>query len=154
MTDDSARVYMFAVEDFSLEAIKRACRQLVRGEVKGRNNSFAPSAPELAELCRFEEGQLKVEQYEADRFFVEEGSELWRKMLIHRKGSSAPTFKRDGKAGWFFSKEEVVEADKIALAPPVTEEQQRLIAEKATALAGVKSFNVADEDGFDMGDKK
>ena len=42
MSADSPKVYLFAVEEFSLDAIKRACRLFVRGEIKGRNNAFAP----------------------------------------------------------------------------------------------------------------
>jgi hypothetical protein len=154
ITDDSARVYLFAVEDFPLEAIKRACRLFVRGEVKGRNNAFAPSAPELAEVCKMTEGLLKVEQYEAERVFIEEDSELWRKMMIHRSNRSLPTFARDGKQGWFFSKEDAQQAGLISLPPPPSEGQMQINAVRAGALAGAKTFNAADDDNHDMGQAK
>jgi hypothetical protein len=151
ITDDSARVYLFAVEEFSLDAVKRACRLFVRGEVKGRNNAFAPSAPELADVCKTAEGQIKVEQYESERVFIEEGSELWRKMLVHRKGESAPTFTRDGKQGWFFSREDAAEAAKLSLPPPISDAQMQVNAARASALVGAATFNTSDEDRHDMG---
>jgi hypothetical protein len=151
ISDDSARVYLFAVEEFSLEAIKRACRLFVRGEVKGRNNAFAPSAPELADVCKTAEGQIKVEQYESERVFIEHGSELWHKMLVHRKGESAPTFARDGKQGWFFSREDAAEAAKLALPPPPSEAQMQVNAVRLSALAAAKTFNATDDEAHDMG---
>lgn len=151
ITDDSARVYLFAVEDFSLEAVKRACRLFVRGEVKGRNNAFAPSAPELADVCKLAEGQIKVEQYEAERVFIEEGSDLWRKMVVHRKDAALPTFWRDGKVGWFFSKEDAEQASMIALPAPPSEAQMQINAVRAGALLKTSTFNAADDDRYDMG---
>lgn len=152
ISDDSARVYLFAVEDFSLEAIKRACRLFVRGEVKGRNNAFAPSAPELADVCKQAEGQLKVEQYEAERVFIEEGSALWHKMLVHKKDASLPTFNRDGKPGWFFAKEDVEQARLISLPAPPSEAQMKINAARVSGL--VSTFNSADDDFHDMGGER
>ena len=138
ITADSAKVYMFAVDGFSLEAIRRACRMIVRGELKGRNNTFAPSAPELAEICKTAEGVLKVERYEADRVFVELGSPLWAQMQIHRGNHSLPTFQRDGKDGWFFTKEDCAQAEMIALPPPPTEAQMAANRAKLSKHLGVK----------------
>lgn len=154
ITDDSARVYLFAVEEFSLDAVKRACRLFVRGEVKGRNNAFAPSAPELAEACKAAEGMLKVERYEADRVFIEEGSALWHKMLLHKKGASLPTFNRDGKPGWFFAKDDVEHARLISLPAPPSEAQMKINAARASALVGSSTFNSADDDIHDMGGER
>lgn len=152
ITADSAKVYMFAVEDFSLDAIKRACRLFVRGEVKGRNNAFAPSAPELADACKTAEGQLKVEHYEAERIFVEAGSRLWKQLQIHRGDHSLPTFQRDGKDGWFFAKDDCRQAEMIALPPSISEQQMAINATRAKGLiAQVTTFNSADDDKHDMG---
>jgi hypothetical protein len=154
ITDDSARVYLFAVEDFSLDAIKRACRLFVRGEVKGRNNAFAPSAPELADACKTAEGQLKVEHYEAERIFVEAGSRLWKQLQIHRGDHSMPTFQRDGKDGWFFNKDDCRNAEMIALPPNISEQQMAINATRAKGLIGqVTTFNSADDDKHDMGER-
>lgn len=152
ITDESARVYLFAVEDFSLDAIKRACRQFVRGEIGGRNNAFAPSAPELSDACKAAEGQLKVEHYEAERVFVESGSALWKQLQIHRGDHSLPTFQRGGKEGWFFSKEDCAQAEMIALPPTISEQQMAINATRAKGLIGqITTFNSADDDQHDMG---
>lgn len=154
MSADSPKVYLFAVEDFSLAAIKRACRLFVRGEVKGRNNAFAPSAPELADACKTAEGQLKVEHYEAERVFVEAGSPLWKQLQIHRGDHSPPTFQRDGKEGWFFTKEDCAQAEMIALPPHISEQQMAINATRAKGLIGqITTFNSADDDKHDMGSR-
>lgn len=159
MSADSPRVYLFAVEDFSLDAIKRACRLFVRGEVKGRNNAFAPSAPELADACKTAEGQLKVEHYEAERLFVEAGSRLWKQLQIHRGNHSLPTFQRDGKDGWFFNKDDCEKAALVALPPSISEQQMAINATRARGLVGgligqVTTFNSADDDQHDMGGER
>lgn len=155
ITDESARVYMFAVEDYSLDAIKRACRMFVRGEVKGRNNAFAPSAPELADACKTAEGQLKVEHYEAERTFVEVGSALWKQLQIHRGDHSPLTFQRNGKEGWFFDREDCAKATLIALPPTISEQQMAINATRAKGLLGqVTTFNSADDDKYDLGGEK
>lgn len=136
---DSARVYMFAVEEFSLEAIKRACRAIVRGEVKDLKADFPPSAPKLAQVVREFERDLLVEKYEATHTFVEQGSELWLK-LEHMRGRSLPVSHRDGKAGWSVSNEMLAKAEKVALpAPP---EHPPFVA----AVPGSK-FEVGDPEG-------
>lgn len=146
---------MFAVEDFSLDAIKRACRMFVRGEVKGRNNAFAPSAPELADACKAAEGVLKVEHYEADRLFVESGSRLWKQLQVHRGDHSMPTFQRDGKDGWFFTKDDCEKAALVALPPTISEQQMAINATRAKGLIGqVTTFNSADDDSHDMGQRE
>lgn len=155
MSADSPRVYLFAVKDFSLDAIKRACRLFVRGEVKGRNNAFAPSAPELADACKTAEGQLKVEHYEAERIFVEAGSPLWKQLQIHRGDHSMPTFQRDGKDGWFFNKDDCEKAVLIALPPNISEQQMAINATRAKGLIGqVTTFNSADDDKHDLGQSR
>lgn len=150
ITADSAKVYLFAVEDFSLEAVKRACRKYVRGEVEGHNNAFAPSAPEMAALCREINGAIVVEQFQAANVFVEEGSEEWAKLMVHRGQASMPTFDKDGRKGWYFKSEEVEASATIAIPPPVSqkrlEEMREIVREKM-------SFMVGDAADGDMGEK-
>lgn len=149
ITDDSARIYLFAVEDVCIEAVRRACRQFVRGEVKGRNNSFAPSAAELSELCRSLNSAIIVERFRAANLFVEQGSEAWAKLLIHRGKASLPTFEKDGRAGWYFTTEEVNAAAPIMLPKPV--ESERLTDFKAM-YSEKPRFTAGDPDGDDEGD--
>src|SRR5690606_3745649 len=52
ITAETPKVYGFAVEEFSLEAIRRACRAFVRGEVEGHNADFAPSTAKLAQVVK------------------------------------------------------------------------------------------------------
>lgn len=141
ISTDSAKVYLFAVEEFSLEAVKRACKQFVRGEVQNRNNAFAPSAPELVDVCRRAEGQLKVEEFEASHVFVEEGSELWRKIEMLR---GTPIQSLNRRNGWNFSKEEVAQAEPLSLPKPPTEEE---MAKRADALRKSIRYAAGDNDG-------
>ncbi len=152
ITADSARVYLFAVEDMPLEAVKRACRMFVRGEVKGRNNAFAPSAPELVDVCRQAEGILQVEHYEADRLFIEAGTPAWEKMLLLKGAVSLPACNRNGKRGWFFPHDDVAAAEKLALPPPISEADQAANRARLSKALGAK-FTVGDPDAEagDMG---
>src|SRR6185312_3053450 len=77
ITADSPRVYLFAVDELSLEAVKRACRRIIRGEVDGLNPDFPPPAPKLAQIAKECEARLKVERFEAAHVFVEDGSPRW-----------------------------------------------------------------------------
>jgi hypothetical protein len=154
ITADSARVYLFAVEDLPLEAVKRACRSFVRGEVQGRNHSFAPSAPELAQVAKEQEGKIRIETFEANHQFVIEGSELWQRMLLLKQDKSYPTFQRDGKRGWHFTHAEVAEAGQLALPAPISEAQQAATRARIAATLGVK-FDLGDPDAEtgDMGSR-
>lgn len=124
ITEDSPRVYLFAVEEYSLEALKRACRAIVRGEVKDLKPEFPPAAPKLAQIVKDCEDRLKVERYEASHMFVEVGSVLWEKMILLRNDRGLLAYERtlpNGHRvkGWFFKPEEVHEADKVVLPAPV-----------------------------------
>lgn len=151
ITADSAKVYLFAVEDFSLEAVKRACRKYVRGEVKGHNNAFAPSAPEMSALCRSINDAIVVEQFQAANVFIAEGSEEWAKLMIHRGQASMPTFEKDGRKGWYFKSEEVADAALVALPAPVSPARIEQLKEIVRAKVG---HSVGDDaqDG-NMGEK-
>jgi hypothetical protein len=145
ITADSAKIYIFAIEDMSLEAVKRACRALVRGEVDGRNHSFAPSAPELAQITKGFDQMVAVEQWESQREFVMVGSPLWRQLCALKKDSALPAFTRDGKAGWWFDKAVVAEAAQLQLPPPISEAQQAATRARITATLGTK-FDLGDPD--------
>lgn len=149
ITADSPRVYLFAVEDMPLEALKRACRAFVKGDIAGRNHSFAPSAPELAQVAKEFEGKIRVEQFYAENQFVLEDSPLWKKLILHRQEDSFPTYMRDGQRGWPFPKTEIEQAEKLALPSPPSEAQQQINAVRAKQLiarAGTK-FSVGDPEG-------
>ena len=127
ITGDSPRVYLFAVEDHSLEALKRACRAIVRGDVADLKPDFPPSAPKLAQIVQHMEDAIKVERHNAEHPFVEEGTELWRK-LEHVRGGTLPTFTRtmpDGRvtSGWCVSAAELEEASRTELPPPVSDSE-------------------------------
>ena len=134
ITADSARVYLFAVEDHSLEALKRACRKIVRGGVKDLKPDFPPAAPKLAQIVKDCEDELTVERFEAGHTFVIEGSERWRKLVMYR-GRNLPTREQilpDGRkvTGWSVTHEEAGEADKLALPPPASAEHVEAIRKK------------------------
>lgn len=148
ITADSARVYLFAVEEYSLEALKRACRMIVRGEVKDLKAEFPPSAPKLAQVVKEAEDILRVERYEAAHIFVEEHSETWLKLKVTKKDSDLMAYDRtfrDGTRhrGWYFKPEEVAEAEKIALPPPVAPEELKAIHGRLRKLG----YTVGDPDG-------
>lgn len=147
ITSDSPRVYLFAVEEFSLEALKRACRAIVRGEIKDLKPEFPPSAPKLAQVVSEAEGRLKVERYEAEHIFVEQDSETWQKLRLTR-GASLLAYDRtlsDGsrRRGWFFKPDEVAAAEKLSLPPPVPPEELKAIRGRLRDLG----FSVGDPEG-------
>lgn len=144
ITADSPKVYLFAVEDYSLEALKRACRAIVRGQVADMKPEFPPSAPKLAQIVEAKEAELKVERYEAERPFVAVGSEIWQKLSLLRRDTALPSFLRtmsDGTQvrGWNFAADEISEADKLALPPPIPEadmlQRKADLAKRGVAVA-------------------
>lgn len=125
ITADSAKVYLFAVEDYSLEALKRACRSIVRGGVKDLKPDFPPAAPKLAQIVKDCEDQLAVERFEASHAFVAEGSETWQKLVMLR-GHSLPVTVRSLPGygpvrGWSVTHEECAKADLLKL-PPIVDQ--------------------------------
>lgn len=150
ITADSARVYLFAVEDFPLDAVKRACRAFVRGDVEGRNHSFAPSAPELAQVAKEQEGKIRVEQFEASHQFVLEGSDLWKKLEM-LKNDTFPSSLRSGGRGWHFKHADVAEASQLALPAPISPEQQAATRARVRKLLGTKFDLGAPDAERDMG---
>lgn len=147
ITADSAKVYLFAVEDFRLEALKRACRAIVRGEVEGLKADFAPSAPRLAQIVKDFDDRLTVELYEASHTFVLEGSDTWQK-LVKLRGRDLPSTERtmpDGRIakGWSVPTEEAAKADLLTLPPPVSREEMRAMQGRLRALG----YTVGDPEG-------
>lgn len=153
ITAETPKVYAFAVEDFSLEAVRRACRAFVRGQVDDQNPNFAPSTAKLAQVVKGFEDALVWERFEAGNTFVEVGSDLWRKMIA-LNGSTPPVSSASGKDGWWFANAKVDEARQIALPPPPSEAQMQINAVRASALTRTKTFNAADDDQHDMGGEK
>lgn len=147
ITGDTAKVYRFAIEDCSLEAVKRACRAFVRGEVADHNADFAPSAPKLAQVVKDFEHKLVMESWKAERQFIPAGSEAWHKIAMLKNDPMLPTFIKDGVEGWWFSNEVVKEAEALALPPPISE------AQMAANRARLVSIGIGDPDAEngDMG---
>lgn len=152
ITGDTAKVYRFAVEDCSLEAVKRACRAFVRGQVAGHNPDFAPTAPRLVQVVKEMEHELVVESWKADRQFIPAGSERWHQIAMLRNDPLLPTFVKDGVEGWWFDNAVVNEAAMIALPPPISQAQLAATKARIQATFGAK-FDVGDPDAEngDMG---
>jgi hypothetical protein len=150
ITAETPKVYGFAVEEFSLEAIRRACRAFVRGEVAGHNADFAPSTAKLAQVVKGFEDALQWERFQDQNTFVEAGSDLWRQMTA-LNGTTPPVSSASGREGWWFPKAKVEEARQIALPPPVSDAQAQINAVRLNALLSATTFNAADDDAHDMG---
>ena len=121
ITEDNVAPFMMAIEDFDLSAIEAAAKAFIKGDVKGRNASFAPSAPELANECRIQQDRMRWQENEATKDFIEVGSETWRK-LEKLTGKTFP-FREitvDGRSirGWSFPKGQVAEAKLLELPAP------------------------------------
>jgi hypothetical protein len=56
------RAYLMAIEGIAIDAIARAARAFIRGEVPGRNSAFAPSCAEFAERSRHEALCMEAER--------------------------------------------------------------------------------------------
>lgn len=146
ITEDSPRVYLFAVEEFSLEALKRACRAIVRGEVKDLKPEFPPAAPKLAQIVKEFEDRIAVERFEADHTFVVEGTDLWRKIELQR-GRSLPATEKviDGRRlkGWNVTYDEAAKASLLELPPPVSAAELAAINARLAAIG----IRVGDPEG-------
>lgn len=113
--------YAVAVEDYDLDAVTASCLAFIKGDVKGRNASFAPSAPELANECRIQQDRLRWQENEAAKDFIEAGSETWRKLeKLTGKTFPAREITVDGRSirGWSFPKGQVAEAKLLELPAP------------------------------------
>lgn len=113
--------YVMSVEDFSVEAVEAACRAFIKGGVKGRNNGFAPSAPELSDECQNQQDRILWKAHQESHEFVVEGSDLWRK-IEKMQGMSLPVREAsiDGvtQRGWDVQKEVVIKSKMIELPKP------------------------------------
>lgn len=141
---------MMAVEDVSLEALARGCKAFIKGEVEGHNNSFAPSAPKLVEVCREFDRALIVERFQSANVFIEEGSARWAQLLIHRGATSLPSFEKDGRKGWYVTDEEDQAASLVKLPPRISANKR---AELQHIVKKNQGFSIGDpdEENGDMG---
>lgn len=126
--------YVMSIEDFDLDAVDAACKAFIKGEVKGRNNGFAPSAPELSAECQRQQDRLRWQDHIESHEFVSVESEDWRKVAQYR-GNTPPVKTRDGVLGWFIPKLELAEARKLELAAPVSEEKRQQIGRDLKRIA-------------------
>jgi hypothetical protein len=54
------RAYLMAVEGIAQEAIARAARLFITGQVNGHNRDFAPSCASFAEQCRYQQSVIEA----------------------------------------------------------------------------------------------
>jgi hypothetical protein len=151
ITADSPKVYLFAVEEYSLDALKRACRSIVRGEVKDLKPDFPPTAPKLAQIVKDSEAVLKVEAWQAVHTFVEKDTHLWLQMAQYRADASlmATTLTLPNgsmKTGWYFPKEQVAEAQQLTLPPPVSRKELDEINRRLADKFGFEPTPFAEEE--------
>ena len=149
ITDATAKVYRFAIEDCSLEAVKRACRAFVRGQVAGHNPDFAPTAPRLVQVVKEFEHELVVESWKETRQFIQVDSQAWHQIAMLKNDPMLPTFIKDGVEGWWFDNAVVDEAAMIALPAPMSEAQMEANRIRLSRLARI-SVGDPDAEG-DMG---
>lgn len=69
--DMQIRAYLMAIEGIAYDAIVRAARAFIRGEVPGRNSAFAPSSAEFAERSRYEALCMEAERKAGLRVKIE-----------------------------------------------------------------------------------
>lgn len=152
ITAETPKVYAFAVEEFRLEAVRRACRAFVKGQIEDQNPNFAPSTAKLAQVVKGFNDALIWEEFQAGNAFVAVGSRLWEQMVL-LNGTTPPVTKsaQHGAEGWWFPNARVEEARLVALPAPLTDAQMQINAVRAGALVGAKTFNAADDDAHDMG---
>jgi len=60
--DLQIRAYLMAVEGIAQEAIARAARLFITGQVKDHNRDFAPSCAAFAEQCRYQQASIDAER--------------------------------------------------------------------------------------------
>lgn len=133
ITAETPKVYAFAVEEFSLEAVRRACRAFVRGEVPGHNPDFAPSTAKLAQVVKGFGDAIAWEAFARANTFVPVGSDLWRQVTI-LDGREPPVGSGAGGEGWWLANDKLAAARLIALPPPPSAAQMQINAEKIGAL--------------------
>lgn len=131
---DAVPAYLMSIEDFDLNAVQSACKAFIKGEVKGRNNGFAPSAPELAAESQRQQDRLRWQDHIDSHEFIAVGSDDWQKIAMHR-GNTPPVKTRDGVLGWFIPKMELTEARKLELPAPVSDEKRQRIGRDLKRLA-------------------
>lgn len=131
---DSLQPYLIAIEDYDLNAVEAACKAFIKGEVKGRNNSFAPSAPELSAECQRQQDRLRWEAHQSRHEFIAVDSDDWLKITQYH-GRTPPVRTVNGKFGWDIAKEVLAEARKLELPAPVSEERRQQIGRDLKRIA-------------------
>ena len=58
--DMQIRAYLMAVEGIAQEAIARAARLFITGQVKDHNRDFAPSCASFADQCRYQQSVIEA----------------------------------------------------------------------------------------------
>lgn len=131
---DSLQPYLIAIEDYDLNAVEAACKAFIKGEVKGRNNSFAPSAPELSAECQRQQDRIRWEAHQSRHEFIAVDSDDWLKVTLYH-GRTPPVRTANGKLGWDIAKEVLAEARKLELPAPVSEERRQQIGRDLKRIA-------------------
>lgn len=139
---------MMSVEDYDLGAVLAACKAFIRGDVKGRNHSFAPSAPELATECQNQQDRLRWRDHVERHEFIAVDSDDWRRVTQLRGNTPPMMTNSDGKLGWYVPKIEMAEARKLQLPAPISEEKRKAIGRDLKRLAAGDS-----DDGGDWGQR-
>ena len=128
------RAYIMAIDDYDLDAVMAACKAFIKGEVKGRNNGFAPSAPELSAECQRQQDRLRWQDHQARHEFIAVGSDDWHR-VVHYHGKTPPVRTVNGKLGWDIPKEVLAEARKLELPAPVSEDKRQQIGRDLKRIA-------------------
>lgn len=131
---ETVQAYMMSIEDFDLDAVLAACKAFIKGEVKGRNNGFAPSAPELSAECQRQQDRLRWQDHQARHEFIAVDSDDWLKVTQYH-GRTPPVRTVNGKLGWDIAKEVLAEARKLELPAPISEERRQQIGRDLKRIA-------------------
>ena len=60
--DMQIRAYLLAIDGIAPDAIARAARLFISGQVKDHNREFAPSCASFAEQCRYQQAAIEAER--------------------------------------------------------------------------------------------
>lgn len=106
ITESVIEAYVNAIMDCEVEALKESCSRFAKGAVEGRNNSFMPSAAEIAAETRRVQERMDIEAFHERTTFVEFDTPEWR-ALCQVRGRSMPQVKHGSVEGWWVPKDEL-----------------------------------------------